>query len=121
MVAWLDRGDQHARTVWDEAITALSAAMSVAVTLFAPELIVIGGGLAESGDRLLTPLNEALGRRLTFQRRPRLVRAALGDGAGCLGAGLLAWRQSAAADAGSCRSSRTTTTVEELHAAHPDR
>lgn len=95
VVEWLDKGDPDARAVWDEAIAALAGALSMAVTLFAPELIVIGGGLAESGDRLLIPLNEALLQRLTFQRRPRLVRAALGDGAGCLGAGILAWSQSA--------------------------
>jgi glucokinase len=107
---WLDRGDRPARAVWDEAVAALAAALAVAVTLFAPELVVIGGGLAESGDRLLVPLREALSAQLTFQRRPRLVRAALGDRAGCLGAGLLAWAQPTARQ-----------TTEEAHAAHPDR
>jgi glucokinase len=29
--------------------------------------------------------------RVTFQRQPEIVPAALGDAAGCLGAGLLAW------------------------------
>ena len=93
VVEWLDKGDPDARAVWDEAVAALAAALSIAVTLFGPELIVIGGGLAESGDRLLVPLGEALEAHLTFQRRPRLVHAALGDGAGCLGAALLAWTQ----------------------------
>ena len=93
VVEWLDKGDPDARAVWDEAIAALATVLSIAVTLFAPELIVVGGGLAESGDRLLVPLGEALSAHLTFQRRPRLVRAALGDGAGCLGAALLAWAQ----------------------------
>lgn len=93
VVRWLDLGDASARTVWDEAVTALADALAATVTLLAPELIVIGGGLAEAGDRLLAPLRERLAERLTFQRRPRLVRAELGDRAGCLGAGLLAWEQ----------------------------
>jgi len=101
VVAWLDKGDPCAREVWDEAVAALATALGVAVTLFAPELIVLGGGLAESGDRLLVPLGAALEARLTFQRRPRLVRAALGDRAGCLGAGLLAWAQPASPEAAS--------------------
>ena len=52
--------------------------------------MVLGGGLAEAGDALLAPLRPALRERLTFHREPRLVRAALGDEAGCLGAALLA-------------------------------
>jgi glucokinase len=93
VVRWLDQGDESAREVWDEAIAALADALAATVTLLAPELIVIGGGLAEAGDRLLVPLRAQLAERLTFQRRPRLVRAELGDRAGCLGAGLLAWEQ----------------------------
>ena len=31
------------------------------------------------------------GQRITFQKPPTIVPAALGDTAGCLGAGLLAW------------------------------
>jgi glucokinase len=55
-------------------------------------VIVIGGGLAESGDALFVPLREELATRLTFHRRPELVAASLGDNAGRTGAGLLAWR-----------------------------
>ena len=36
-------------------------------------------------------LRPALDQRTTFHRMPRLVRAALGDTADCLGAALLAW------------------------------
>jgi glucokinase len=39
---------------------------------------------------LFAPLREELAKRLTFQRRPKLVPAALGDNAGCIGAALLA-------------------------------
>lgn len=83
-------GDPEAVRVWADAIDALADGLHTGLTLFDPEVIVIGGGLAEAGDALLRPLDTALVAKLTFQRRPRIVRAALGDEAGCLGAGLLA-------------------------------
>ncbi|MYR85465.1 ROK family protein, partial [Streptomyces sp. SID685] len=49
-----------------------------------------GGGLAEAGEVLFQPLRDAVRRRVTFQKLPSIVPAALGDTAGCLGAGLLA-------------------------------
>ncbi|HEX2316378.1 MAG TPA: ROK family protein [Thermomonospora sp.] len=85
-------GEPAARRIWQDAVDALATALHTYTTICAPRLIVIGGGLAESGDLLLTPLREALAARLTFQRPPRLTRAALGDRAGLLGAALLAWQ-----------------------------
>ncbi|MFE9658957.1 ROK family protein [Streptomyces sp. NPDC005955] len=91
VAALLERDDPDARVVWDRAVDALAAALATVTTLFAPQVVVIGGGLAEAGGLLLDPLRSAVARRLTFQRRPELVLAALGDMAGCLGAGLAAW------------------------------
>jgi glucokinase len=83
-------GEPAAMAVWADAVDALADGLHTAITLNDPEVVVVGGGLAEAGDALLTPLDTALAGKLTFQRRPALVRAALGDEAGCLGAGLLA-------------------------------
>jgi glucokinase len=83
-------GDPVAGDVWRETIDALADGLLTGVALFDPEVVVIGGGLAEAGDALLVPLGEALRSRLTFHREPVLLRAALGDEAGCLGAGLIA-------------------------------
>jgi len=83
-------GEPVAVAVWHEAVDALADGLHTAVTLYDPEVVVVGGGLAEAGDALLTPLDAALAGKLTFQRKPAMVRAALGDEAGCLGAGLLA-------------------------------
>ncbi|WP_035804940.1 ROK family protein [Kitasatospora mediocidica] len=91
VAALVEYGDPDARAVWQRAVDALAAALAVAGTLLAPELIVLGGGLAEADDLLLEPVRAALASQLTFQRRPRVVRAVLGDEAGCLGAGLYAW------------------------------
>jgi glucokinase len=83
-------GEPAATAVWAEAIDALADGLRTAVTLDDPEAVVVGGGLAEAGDALLVPLDAALAGKLTFQQKPAMVRAALGDEAGCLGAGLLA-------------------------------
>ncbi|WP_069770551.1 ROK family protein [Streptomyces sp. LUP30] len=83
--------DPDAVRVWHRAVDALADGLVTAVTLLDPRTLVIGGGLAEAGETLFTPLREAVRRRVTFQRLPEIVPAALGDSAGCLGAGLLAW------------------------------
>lgn len=84
-------GDPNAVRIWQEAVDALADGLVTALTLLDPRTIIIGGGLAEAGDTLFTPLRDAVRRRLTFQKPPSVVPAALGDTAGCLGAGLLAW------------------------------
>ena len=83
-------GDADALAVWDEALDALAAALAWIASVLAPEAVVIGGGLSRAGDALLDPLSERIPRHLTFQRIPRLLPAALGDRAGCMGAALLA-------------------------------
>lgn len=92
VAARLQAGDPVAQAVWDEATEALAEALAMATSLVAPELVVLGGGLAEADRLLLDPVRDSLDGRLAFQRRPVLVRAGLGDHAGCLGAGLTAWQ-----------------------------
>ncbi|WP_432744912.1 ROK family protein [Streptomyces sp. JH002] len=87
----VDAGDPAALAVWDTAVDALADGLLTGISLLDPELVIIGGGLGEAGETLLTPLRAALTRKATFQRLPDLVPAALGDAAGSLGAGLLAW------------------------------
>ncbi|MEU4652503.1 ROK family protein [Streptomyces sp. NPDC023723] len=87
----VDAGDVRALRVWQEAVDALADGLVTALTLLDPRALIIGGGLAEAGETLFTPLRAAVTRRLTFQTQPSIVPAALGDTAGCLGAGLLAW------------------------------
>ncbi|MCI3221431.1 ROK family protein [Streptomyces sp. NBC_00838] len=84
-------GDPRARAVWADAVDALAAGLVTALTLLDPRRLIIGGGLAEAGETLFTPLRAAVEERVTFQKLPEIVPAALGDTAGCLGAGLLAW------------------------------
>ena len=87
----VESGDPNAVRVWRDAVDALADGLVTAVTLLDPRILIIGGGLAEAGETLFTPLRDAVRRRVTFQKLPAIVPAALGDSAGCLGAGLLAW------------------------------
>ena len=87
----VESGDPRAQTVWQNAVDALADGLVTALTLLDPSTLIIGGGLAEAGETLFTPLRDAIRQRITFQKLPSVVPAALGDTAGCLGAGLLAW------------------------------
>ncbi|MEC4020046.1 ROK family protein [Streptomyces sp. H27-D2] len=87
----VESGDPRAQAVWDTAVAALADGLVTGLTLLDPRSLIIGGGLAEAGDTLFAPLREAVRERVTFQQLPTIVPAALGDAAGCLGAGLLAW------------------------------
>ncbi|MFF3322184.1 ROK family protein [Streptomyces sp. NPDC002889] len=87
----VESGDPAALEVWQEAVAALADGLVTALTLLDPRTLIIGGGLAEAGETLFTPLRAAVEERVTFQKLPAIVPAALGDTAGCLGAGLLAW------------------------------
>ncbi|OLR94016.1 ROK family protein [Actinokineospora bangkokensis] len=90
-IAGLVGADPAATLVWEDAVRALGTALHTAVTLFGPEVVVLGGGLSEAGAALVDPVAADLDRRLSFQRRPRVVRAALGQQAGRAGAALMAW------------------------------
>ncbi|QMU74919.1 ROK family protein [Streptacidiphilus sp. PB12-B1b] len=87
----VEAGDQRAAEVWADAVAALADGIVMAQSLLDPRTVIIGGGLAEAGETLFTPLREAVAERITFQVPPALVPAMLKDTAACLGAGLLAW------------------------------
>ncbi|WP_405784157.1 ROK family protein [Streptomyces sp. NBC_00859] len=87
----VESGDPAATAVWQTAVDALADGLVTALTLLDPRTLIIGGGLAEAGETLFVPLKAAVAERVTFQKLPHIVPAALGDTAGCLGAGLLAW------------------------------
>ncbi len=71
----------------------LGASIAIAVQLLNPDVVVIGGGVARAGEALLGPLRAAVrGYALASHSRGlRILPAALGEGAGVIGAGLAAW------------------------------
>ena len=96
VIAMARTGNENALQVMNEAGQFLGIALANAVNLLNPEKIALGGGVALDADELL--LNPA---RAEIQKRAfahsaasvSLVRAALGDDAGLLGAAQLAWAQ----------------------------
>ena len=84
-------GDQAALQAFAVAVAGLAEALAAYTALLAPEIVIIGGGLAGAADLIMDELGQALEDRLSFHRRPELVTAALGSDAGVRGAGLLGW------------------------------
>lgn len=83
-------GDPAAVAVWNDTVEVLADTLSWIAAVAAPEMIVVGGGLAEAGELLFAPLRRAFDERLAFSRRPALTRARHGDAAAIVGAGRLA-------------------------------
>ncbi len=81
-------GDGAARRIWDEAIESLAESLCSVIGLVAPEVIVVGGGLAQAGEHLFEPLRARVAVGLTSPRPCEIVPAQLGDDAGVIGAAL---------------------------------
>jgi glucokinase len=81
-------GDPYANRIWDETIYALACGLTSIVNLFEPELVVLGGGLTQSGDQLLAPVREFVHEQAMAPvgRSARIVLATLGDRVGVVGA-----------------------------------
>ncbi|WP_409346548.1 ROK family protein [Paenibacillus sp. MBLB4367] len=89
---WL-AGDRTASAIMDETIAALGGAIASLVHLFNPEVVVIGGGVAEAGEPLFVRLREEIGNRAmsSLLESAIIVPAYQGNMSGMLGAGLQAW------------------------------
>ncbi len=85
-------GDPVASQVWREALDALALAIVNYATLLDPELVVIGGGMAEAGSSLFDPVRERVRGLIRFGEPCPIVPAALGEDAGRAGAAIAAWR-----------------------------
>jgi glucokinase len=85
------QGHEVARDALRHAGRAIGIAVASATSLCDLEVVAIGGGLSQAGALLFDPLHEALSvhARLEFTRQVRVVPAALGQGAGLVGAAAL--------------------------------
>ena len=88
LVATFRNGSSEAAEVWLRSVRALAAAIAGFINVLDPEVVIIGGGIADADESLFQPLQVALDR---FEWRPggarvRVVKAALGRNAGAAGA-----------------------------------
>ena len=92
-----DAGIAAAHAIMEEARRAFAAACVGWVDYFDPDLIIVGGGIADGqGDRLLGPARETVAREAfkAPRRRVRIVPAALGDDVGLIGGLVLVHQRS---------------------------
>lgn len=90
----MNAGDPAAREIWLASIKRLAAAIVSIINVVDPELVIIGGGIARSGELLFEPLRLHLDQ---FEWRPhgravRIVPATSGEYAGAIGAAFYAMR-----------------------------
>ncbi len=88
-------GDSGATTIWLRSIHHLAAAVASFINAFDPEIVIVGGGIAQAGSALFDPLRKELDR---FEWRPlghsvQVKPAALGEKAGAIGAAYHAIRE----------------------------
>ena len=88
LVAAATAGDADARHAWLQSVRALAVGIVSLVNALDPEVVVIGGGIAQAKAALLRPLKRMLDE---IEWRPggskvRVVLATLGDRAGAFGA-----------------------------------
>lgn len=84
--------DKIAKRIVDEYIDRLSVGISTFITIFRPQVIILGGGIAAAGEMLFAPLNEKV-KMNTFAANeigvPPVIAAKLGNDAGIIGAAFL--------------------------------
>ena len=82
------RQDERARKIWDDACRALALACVSMQHVLEPDVFIFGGGIAASGDKLLTPIEAAVKNAFwTLDPAFATLRLAeLGTWAGAIGA-----------------------------------
>ena len=85
-------GDAIALGLWDAVGIEIGAALVNVIWLLNPDAIVIGGGVAQAGDLLFTPIRRTIRERTQalYHEKLRIVPAALGNEAGMIGCATLA-------------------------------
>ena len=86
------RGDAYAKDIWLKSVKQLAIGLASVANILSPEVIVLGGGITQAGSDLFEPLKEYMDQ---YEWRPggnktEIVKAALGDMAGAIGAACFA-------------------------------
>jgi glucokinase len=87
-----DRGDSLAEAVWQEIGLKIGVGLTNVIWLVNPDRIVLGGGVAQAGERLFKYIRDTIEHRCekTFWEKLEVVPATLGNDAGIIGAASLA-------------------------------
>lgn len=85
-------GDEKAIEVWDETCRYLAIGIGNAITLTAPEIVVIGGGVSAADELLLEPLRREIKRNVKMPpiEKIKIVKALLAGESGVCGTLMLA-------------------------------
>jgi len=90
-------GDELAVRALERAGTYIGRALADVLHMFNPSIVIIGGGVSQSGNLLMTPMRESMEAHVMdahYLENLTLTTAALGDDTGLLGALALARHQS---------------------------
>lgn len=81
-------GDRQARRTVEDTGVILGIAIANIANILNPEVVVLGGGVSNLGDRLFDPIKEEVKKRALPEAVEglRIVKAQLGDNAGVIGA-----------------------------------
>jgi len=87
------RGDTLACHILETAAVYLAMGIANIVSILNPEMIVLGGGLFQSGELLLEPARKEFKRwaQPLAAKKVRLEHSSLGENTGLYGAARLAW------------------------------
>ncbi|HHW00722.1 MAG TPA: ROK family protein [Clostridiaceae bacterium] len=85
------QGDKTGQEVVDKYIYYLAEGIINVINIFAPEVLVIGGGVSKEGEYLLKPLRERVYKYVYFKEEPqtKITTAKMGNDAGIVGAAML--------------------------------
>jgi glucokinase len=97
-----ESGDAVARAVMEETGFYVGVGVTNLINMLNPEVVVVGGGIAQAGDLLFGPLTRTVrARAVALQARAvRIVPAELGDNAGVLGSVVLTLEKAGEAGGG---------------------
>jgi glucokinase len=90
------QGNEMAKEVWLKSVKKLAVGLCSLINILAPQLIVLGGGISQSDDRLFKPLTEFMNQ---YEWRPDkyatpIVKAKFNEFAGAIGAACFAFDRS---------------------------
>ncbi len=95
LVKAFQQGDKLATEVWMLSVKRLAVAISSLINILAPELIVVGGGIAQANESLFGPLNTYMDK---YEWRPDgkatpIMKAHFNEYAGAIGAACFAFQK----------------------------